>query len=257
MLQKTVTMENAATVSPRRPRQQATEAERFMLPTHLIPDDVQPGTNVLVSGPSGRGARDVALQLVFSELAPDEAVILLSADVGGRSLLQRVEKVAGPIDRTRIGVVDCSGRDDEQERFEEHVEAIDGPGDLMSIKMEFSVLYETLVERGYDRVNLGVFSVASLLAHADLQSVSRFVHMLTGRVITTDDVGVFVVDASMQDDRTVDAIERYCDVSVDVRDDASEGRQFRTRGPGPRSSSWAPISEDCQAIGNDNLNSQT
>lgn len=227
-----------------------------MLPTHLIPNDGQPGTNVLVSGPSGRGARDVALQLVLAELASDEAVILLSADVSGRSLLQRVEEVIGSIDRTQIGVVDCSGLDDEQVRFDEHGETIDGPGDLMSIKMEFSVLYETLVKRGYDRVYVGVFSVSSLLAHADLRSVSRFVHMLTGRVIATDDVGVFVVDASMQDDRTVDAIERYCDASVDVRDGPSEERQFRTRGPGPKSSSWKPISEDGRGIGTDTLNSQ-
>ena len=103
---------------------------------------------------------------------------------------------------------------------------------------------------------LGVLSVSSLLAHAGLQSVSRFVHMLTGQVIATDDVGVFVVDASMQDDRTVDATERYCDAAVDVRDGPSEERQFRTRGPGPRSSPWEPISETGREIGNDTLNSQ-
>jgi hypothetical protein len=153
-----------------------------MLSTDWVPSAVQPGTNVLVSGPSGHGARDVALQLVLSELAPDEAVILISADVGGRPLLQRAADIDGPIDRTRIGVVDCSGLDDDQARFREHGEPIDDPGYLMNIEMEFSVLYETLVERGYDRVYLAVFSVSSLLAHADLQSVSWFLHMLTGRI---------------------------------------------------------------------------
>lgn len=222
--------------------------------TDLIATDFPPGTNVLVSGPSGRGARDVALRLVLSDLAPGEAAILLSADVGGSALLQRAENAAGPIDRTRIGVVDCSGFDDEQERFKQRGEPIDDPGDLRSIEMEFSALYETLVEQGYDRVCIGVFSISSLLAHTDLQSVSRFVHMLTGRVIATNDAGVFVVDASMQDNQTIDAIEKYCDGSVDVRDEASGGRQFRTRGLGTRQPSWTAIPADDTASGNDAIN---
>jgi hypothetical protein len=212
-----------------------------MLSTDWVPSTVQPGTNVLVSGPSGHGARDVALQLVLSESAPDEVLILISADVGGPPMQQRAADIDGPIDRTRIGVVDCSGLDDDQARFREHGEPIDDPGYLMNIEMEFSVLYETLVERGYDRVYLAVFSVSSLLAHADLQSVSWFLYMLTGRITAAGEVGVFVVDASMQDDRTVDAIEWYCDGSVEVRHRVSEGRQFRTRGLGIRSTPWTPV----------------
>lgn len=214
---------------------------RFRFPPGFAVDDVDPGTNVLVTGPSGRGARDVALRLVMAGDADEEGVLLLSADVDGRSLLDRAEAVAGPIDRTRVGVVDCSGLDDEQERFDEHGETIDDPGDLMSIEMEFSVLYETLVERGLDKVRFGVFSVSSLLAHADLQDVSRFVHMLTGRVIATEDLGVFVVDKSMQDDTTVDAIEQYCDGTIDVRDGADGEFEVRVRGFDTDSKSWTAL----------------
>ena len=215
----------------------------FRFPAGFSLDGVGPGTNVMVSGPSGRGARDVALRIAMASLdEDDEGVLLLSADVSGRSLLERAEAAAGPIDRSRIGVVDCSGMEDDQQRFDEHGESIDDPGDLMHIEMEFSTLYETLVERGFARVRLGVFSVSSLLAHADLRTVSRFVHMLTGRIIATDDLGVFVVDETIQAGCTVDAIERYCDGTIDVRD-GEDGDEFevRIRGFAAEPGSWTPV----------------
>lgn len=224
----------------------ANDRAQFSLPAGFEPTDVASGTNVMVNGSSGRGARDVALSLVLGG-DDDEGVLLLSADVSGRDLLQRAESTAVDVDRDRIGIVDCSGIEDDQRRFDEHARPIDHPGDLLSIEMEFSVLYETLAERGFDRVRVGVFSISSLLAHTDLRTVSRFVHMLTGRIIATGDLGVFVVDGSMQDDRTVDAIERYCDGTIDVRETQSDGVDsafdIRTRGFDDEMS-WTPFSPD-------------
>jgi len=205
---------------------------QFTLPDDIDPTGVDSGTNVMVDGSSSSGARTVALSMVLNG-ADDDGILLLSADVSGRDLLQRAEEIVDDVDRDRIGVVDCSGIEDDQRRFDEHARSIDHPGDLLSIEMEFSVLYETLVERGYDQIRVGVFSISSLLAHTDLRTVSRFVHMLTGRIIATGDFGVFVLDDAMEDDRTVDAIERYCDGTVDVREtENADGSEFdvRTRG---------------------------
>lgn len=217
------------------------DGSTFAVPADLSLDGLEPGTNVMVGGPSGRGAREVALRLVMTGATSNEGVILLSADVSGRALLERAENVAGKFDRGQVGVVDCSGVDDDQQRFDEHGEPIGDPGDLMGIEMEFSVLYETLVERGHDRIRLGVFSVSSLLAHSDLRDVSRFVHMLTGRIIATQDLGVFVVDETMQEDTTVDAIEQYCDGTIDVRDGDDGAFEVRVRGFDAEPASWASM----------------
>lgn len=210
---------------------------QFEFPSSVPVDGVGPGTNIMVGGPSGSGARDVALQLVAATRS-DEGTLLVSADVGGRALLERTDDVLGQVDRSRLALVDSAGFGDDQRRFAEHAESIDDPGDLMAIQMELSVLYETLVERGLDRIRTGVFSVSSLLAHADLREVSRFVHMLTGRVIATEDLGVFVVDSAMQDDRTIDAIEQFCDLTVDVRDGDGDGLELRVRGHDASPEAW-------------------
>lgn len=219
----------------------AENSSLFTVPTALSLDELAPGTNVMVNGPSGNGARRVALQLMMAGHATNDGVLLLSADVSGRALLERATSVAGEFDRGQVGVVDCSGVADDQQRFDEHGETIEDPGDLMGIEMEFSVLYETLAERGHDRIRLGVFSVSSLLAHADLRDVSRFVHMLTGRVIATRDLGVFLVDGTMEADTTVDAIEQYCDATIDVRDGETSEFEARIRGITTDSAGWTSV----------------
>jgi len=191
-------------------------AGRFELPEYLPVDDLDPGTNVVVSGPTAAGARRVALALATAG-APGEGLLLVSADVGGEALLAHCEEVAGELDRERVAVVDCSGTDDEQRRFAPGVGDIDGPGDVAAVGVEASRLYEELLARGHDQVRVGVVSVSTLLLASDLPTVSQFLHALTGRVVALGDLGVFLVDSSAGDPRATEALERFCDHRVTVR----------------------------------------
>lgn len=187
----------------------------FEVPEYLPLDDLDPGTNVVISGPTAAGARRVALSLLTA--GADHGLLLVSADVAGADLLAHCEDVAGRLDRERVAVVDCSGASDDQRRFEPGLAPIEGPGDLGAIGMESGRLYDGLTDRGYDGVRVGVVSVSTLLLHADLPDVARFVHTLTGRVVATGDLGVFVVDSSAGDPRANETLERFCDRRVTVR----------------------------------------
>jgi hypothetical protein len=192
------------------------EAGRFELPEYLPVDDLAPGTNVVVSGPTAAGARRVALALAAAG-DRDEGLLLVSMDVGGEALLAHCETVAEDLDRERVAVVDCSGAADDQRRFAAAVGDIDGPGDVGAVGMETSRLYEELIARGHDQVRVGVVSVSTLLLSADLPTVSQFLHALTGRVVALGDLGVFLVDSTAGDRRATEALERFCDHRVTVR----------------------------------------
>ena len=187
----------------------------FSVPEYLPVDDLGPGTNVVVSGQTAAGARQVALSLLTA--GTDQGLLLVSADVGGADLLAHCETLAGPLDRERVAVVDCSGATDERRRFEPGLGPIDGPEELGSIGMETGRLYDELADRFPDGIRVGVVSVSTLLLHADLPDVARFVHMLTGRVVATRDLGVFLVDSSAGDPRATETLERFCDRRVTVR----------------------------------------
>jgi KaiC/GvpD/RAD55 family RecA-like ATPase len=206
---------------------------------------IEAGTNLLVKGPSESGAREVALRLVTSGMSRDEGTLLVAADLPGQSLLDRCDAIASPIDRTRLGIVDCaSGAVDDRRRFESRYEPIGGPGDLGAINVELSHLYETLAEQNLPGIRLGVFSVSSLLLHASFQDVSRFVHMLTGRIIATDDLGVFMLDESALDATAVDSLAAFCDGCIDVRTSEETPYELRLRGLDGHDERWRPLDID-------------
>lgn len=192
------------------------ESGQFGVPEYLPIDDLDSGTNVVVSGPTAAGARRVALSLATAG-DPEEGLLLVAADVGGASLLAHCESLDGSLERERVAVVDCSGTDDDQRRFAAAVGEIDGPGDVGAIGMETSRLYEELIERGHDGIRVGVVSVSTLLLSSDLSTVSQFLHALTGRVVALGDVGVFLVDSTAGDRRATETLERFCDHRVTVR----------------------------------------
>ncbi len=196
-------------------RENSPQERPFAVPEYLPVDELGPGMNVVVSGPTAAGARRVALALLTA--GTDQGLLLVSSDVAGTDLLAHCEDVGGAVDRERVAVVDCSGAADDQRRFEPGLGPIDGPDDLGAIGMETGRLYDRLADRDCDGVRIGVVSVSTLLLHADLPDVARFVHMLTGRVVATGDLGVFVVDSSAGDPRANETLERFCDRRVTVR----------------------------------------
>lgn len=205
---------------------------------------VAPGTNLLVSGTAGRGARAIAIDLLAAA-SRREGMLIVSADVGGRPLLDRLDEGPYPVTRTMLGIVDCTGETHaEDRRFLPHAAPIADPGDLTSIEIEFSLLYEKLAGRDPRGIRTGLFSLSSLLAHAPLRDVSRFLHMLTGRVIATDDLGVFVIDSTTQDARTVETMSRFCDGHVEVQDADGGGIELRVTGLADHPEAWTPVDYD-------------
>lgn len=219
---------------------------RYEFPPGLSITGVTPGTNLLVSGPSGGGAREIALDLVTGATS-QEATLLISADVEGEALLERLDEAPEPVNRSMLGIVDCAGTPSDQDpRFLPHAEPISDPGDLTSIEIEFSLLYEKLAKREPIGIRIGLFSLSSLLAHAPLTDVSRFLHMITGRIIATEDLGVFVVDSTEQDARTVDTMSQFCDGHVEVRGADDDGLELRVSGMDNQPESWTPVEYEVQ-----------
>lgn len=139
-----------------------------------------------------------------------------------------------------MGVVDCVD-DEEERRFAGYFEPIHDPGDLFQIAMELSRLYETIDARNVNGIRISLLSFASLLEYSTLRDVSRFVHMLTGRVIATGDLGVFPVDTTAVDHRIVDLIENFCEATIEVR--TSEGcLEVRVDGLDDQPGTWQAIS---------------
>jgi hypothetical protein len=120
---------------------------------------------------------------------------------------------------------------------------VSSPSDLTSIGMRFSDVHRSFSKRDIGRVRTGLYSVSTLLTFSDLQTVSRFVHTLVGRIDSVDGFGLLLVDPTNHEEQAVSTLAQFCDGRVDVRDDG-DGPELRTTGLPGHSRDWRSFSPD-------------
>lgn len=203
-------------------------------------EGVDPGTNILVTGPALGGVRELTMRMLLRRHSREGALVL-AADVDGRQALTDYESMGGDLDFARVGVVDCTenGSDD----TECNVHAVGSPADLTGAGIEFSSLYERIHANGAGRVRTGVYTLSPFVVYAPAKSVFRFVHTLTGRIRTADGLGVCAIDPSAVDDQTLSSVAQAFDGKVELRE-ADGQRAVRVRGLPDQPDDWQPVEFD-------------
>ncbi|NEU56630.1 hypothetical protein [Halorussus sp. MSC15.2] len=204
-------------------------------------EGVEPGSNLLVAGPTMGGARDLALRLVTAGSDREEGLVLVTTTKSGGKILSECDKLCTGLQQSTFGVVDCVSKKQGREQTSERIETVSSPGDLTGIGIEFSGLYQSVHRETTERVRAGLFSLSTLLMYTEFQTVSRFVHTVAGRIGATDGLGVFLIDPSTQDERVVNTITQLCDGRVDVRVRGDGTREMRVRGLADQPREWTPF----------------
>ena len=200
---------------------------------------IDAGRVVLVAGQAMTGARDLARRLSLAGVECGEGALVVSTTGDGQRILDDCRRHYGEY-ASRVGVVSCVGDYGDDAPDDARLACVSSPGDLTGIGIEYSGLYQTLHDDGADGVRTTLDSISTLLAYSDLQTVSRFVHTLGGRVKTADGLGAFVIDPSTHDERAVNTISHFCDGRIDVRE-GDDGRQLRVRGLPDQPRDWTSV----------------
>jgi hypothetical protein len=201
---------------------------------------VEPGTNILVTGPALGGIRELTMRMLLRRHSR-EGTLFIAAVVDGRETLSDYEALGGDLDFARVGVVDCTenGTDDDGH----NVHAVGSPADLTGAGIEFSSLYERIHQNGAGQVRTGVYTLSPFVVYAPAKSVFRFVHTLTGRIRTADGLGVCAIDPAAVDDQTLSSIAQAFDGKVELREVDGQ-RAVRVRGLSDQPDDWQPIDFD-------------
>ncbi len=200
----------------------------------VLPDaEIDPGTNVLISGPPLTGKRRIALGILASGADQgDGSVIVTTKDSAGKIL----EEFAGHVETETadIGVVDCVtkqrgiGTADDDDR----VKYASSPVDMTGIGIKLSEFLQEFYEsRGRTQNRVLLHSVSTLLMYSNLQTVFRFLHVFTGRIQSADAMGVYVIDSTAHDDQTMNTLKQLFDAVIEVEEseDSAEPK-IRTAG---------------------------
>ena len=187
---------------------------------------VDPGTNLLFTGPPMTGKRDIALDVLAEGSRRGEgAIVVTTKDGADRVLSDYADRAA---DDPLLGVVDCVTRQQGMsgtELDDDHVRYASSPVDLTGIGIELSdLLREFYDERGRTQNRVLLHSLSTLLMYSDLQTVFRFLHVFTGRIQSADALGLFVIDSTGHDQQTLSTLKQLFDGVVEVEETDGERR---------------------------------
>jgi hypothetical protein len=215
-----------------------TQQPKYEFDDALPLEPIAAGTNLLVTGSSLAGTRDLAMRLLACRSS--EGLLLLSTDMRGGDAIDQLEANGGEYVTSRMAVVDCM--QDSVDDDARNIHAVTAPNDLTGIGIVFSGLYEDLYGAGIERVRTGLCTLDPLLMYTEkVQPLYRFLHTMTGRIRTANGLGVSVMDPEAQDETTVRTLSQPFDAEIGVREREDGQHQLRIRGLDDQPDGWQAL----------------
>ena len=181
--------------------------------------EVDPGTNVLLTGPPLSGKRSIMMDILAAGTERDEGAIVVTTKDGADRVLRDYEKRIA-YEGEPVAVVDCVTRQQGGEtRESDRIKYASSPVDMTGIGIKLSEFLQAFGDRGIDQNRVMVHSLSTLLMYSDLQTVFRFLHVFTGRVQSVNGLGLFSIDSTAHEDQAMNTIKQLFDGIITVPED--------------------------------------
>jgi len=199
------------------------------------------GSNILLIGPSMSGKESISNHIIHDNTVKNEnAVMVVTANEPGISILERFKRLEPKLLLSRVGLVDCIskkyGGDFAVEN--ENIKLVNSPEDLTAIGIKISQFFEEFfIMKRIPKIQLHIISLSTFLMYSNIQTVFRFLHVLTGRIKMANAIGIYVIDSEMHDQQTITAIKLLCDCMIEVKSE-NDKNFIRTVGILSEPTSW-------------------
>lgn len=203
-----------------------------------LPTDSLDTGSYLLAGPAMSGKYDLLVDLLTEGLANDEAGLFVTTNQDAEAVFEDFEgRVGQHADALRF--VDCvSDRQGGPSPFDsEMVEYVSSPADLTGIGIGVSEQLRRTAEADYRRTRVGFYSLSTLLMYAELETVFRFLHVLTGRIESIEGLGMFAIDPTTHDRSTINTLKQLYDGVIELRAE-SDTLEVRLVGIGESAGDW-------------------
>ena len=179
---------------------------------------VDPGTNILVSGPPLSGIRRLGLEgLAHGANNGEGSIIITTRDSSDRVLADFRSLVDDP-ENVTLGIVDCVTQHQGRSASDtDLVKYPSSPTDMTGIGIKFSEFVEEFyTTRNIKQNRIAIDSLSTLLMYSDLQTVFRFMHVLTSRIEDADAIGIHVIESTAHELQELNTLKQLFDGIVEV-----------------------------------------
>ncbi|MFB6081432.1 MAG: RAD55 family ATPase [Halanaeroarchaeum sp.] len=209
-----------------------------ILPPALI-DEVAPGTNLLISGPSMSGKRKLMLRILAHGATMGDGGVVVTASDPAADVIEEYRSIVA--EESYFRLVDCVSSQGGGETDKQLVRSVSSPGDLTGIGIEFSEIAREANASGVDRLRIGFDSISPLLMYVDLQRLFRFLHVFTSQIQSNDWLGLFSIDPETHEQQAVNTISQLFDGMIEIRLQDDGTREARVRGITDSPTEWATL----------------
>jgi KaiC/GvpD/RAD55 family RecA-like ATPase len=213
-------------------------ADRYPLDDEL-PVDIEtldPGMNVLVSGPPMSGKRQLVFDLLAPEGVPPDPIVVMTTDDPASRIRSQFEDRGVRFDPTTFRIVDATGAPGDSNPA---VHRVSSPADLTRMGVAFTQAVDQMGTP--DRLRLGFVSISTLLQYVDAERAFSFLHVLSRRTSAAGYLGVYSIDPTTHEDRFVNVITSIFDAAIEIREDDGGNRELRVRGLSDVTTGWTPF----------------
>ncbi|USZ71673.1 DUF7504 family protein [Natronosalvus halobius] len=206
-----------------------------VLPDGLL-EEVAPGTNVAVIGPSMSGKRELALRLLATGYEAGDGILCITTGNAER-LFSNLDRHVASLDRKQVGVINCGGGTT-RPTIEEMTESVSSPADLTGISIGTAKLFNRFHERGVSDIRYGLISVSSILQHLDSNTVFKFLYVFANRVNDTNGLGIYTLNDDTHDTQIINTVRGQFDGVIELQETGAGNWECRVRGFGRKSTAW-------------------
>jgi KaiC/GvpD/RAD55 family RecA-like ATPase len=202
---------------------------------HLGPEfgneSIKSGANILVSGPPLSGKRQLAMNALGHGADEGEGTVIITTRDSSDRVRSDYRSLLEDSDGANVGIVDCvTSHQGRSASDTELVRYASSPLDMTGIGIKFSEFVEEFYkERNVKKNRVLVDSLSTLLMYSDLQTVFRFMHVLTSRIEDADAIGIHVIESTAHDQEALNTLNQLFDGIVEVEQDSSVSLRL----PGP------------------------
>lgn len=210
-----------------------------VLPPELL-TEVEPGTNLLVSGPAMSGKRQLLLKLLARGASEGEGSVVVTSRNPAEDVIEDYRDALGGDDLGYFRVIDAVSSRSGATVDGAGVHEVSSPGDLTGMGIEFSEIARDAGDADVERLRVGFDSLSPLLMYVDLQRLFRFLHVFTSQIQSRDWLGLFAIDPDSHDQQEVNTISQLFDGMIEIRL-TDDGREARVRGVTDAPTGWVEL----------------
>lgn len=200
-------------------------------------ESLETGT-YLLAGPAMSGKYDLLVDLLVEGLTASEGGLFVTTNQDAESVYADIAARAES-SSAQVRLVDCVAEqlDSDAELDPDRIEFVSSPADLTGIGIGVSEQLRRFAETDVERTRVGFYSLSTLLMYAELETVFRFLHVITGRIDSIGGLGFFTIDPTTHDRNTINTLKQLFDGMIELREEA-ERREVRLVGIADGPDDW-------------------